>query len=64
MSKVVEKLIEAREKQGISQWKLARKLGIKVDTIQQVESGKDFRFSTLEKIAGELGYELFLKQKK
>lgn len=64
MNKVIEQIIDARQEKGLSTWKVAKSIGVKVDTIQQLESDKGSRLDTLIKMADFLGYEVVIRKKR
>lgn len=47
---------ESRKRQALSQRLLARRAGISYKSVQLLESGRDTRLSTLQKVAVGLGY--------
>lgn len=63
MNKVIEQIIDVRQEKGLSTWKVAKSIGVKVDTIQNLESDNGSRLDTLIKMADFLGYEVVLKRK-
>lgn len=59
---LVDKLIEARVKQGFTQSQLAEKIGTKQSAIARIESGNaNPSFVTLQKIAQALNSKLEIK---
>jgi transcriptional regulator with XRE-family HTH domain len=50
-------LADERERQGISQGALARRLGVSAPNLSRIERGADLRASTLVEIARALGLE-------
>lgn len=50
-----ERLIAARKRAGLSQYELARRVGVTRDVIAQCEAGRSKRPREVEKIAKELG---------
>lgn len=53
-------LAEERERQGISQGRLARDLGVSAANLSRIEHGSDLRVSTLLELARALGLEPML----
>ena len=53
----VEKLLELRVNQGLTQRDLARKAGISNATLSKIEHGRNTRPPTLKKLADALGVE-------
>ncbi|HEX3468788.1 MAG TPA: helix-turn-helix transcriptional regulator [Candidatus Elarobacter sp.] len=50
-------LAEERERQGISQGALAKRLGVSAPNLSRIEHGADLRVSTLVDVARALGFE-------
>lgn len=53
-----------RERQGISQGTLARRLGVSQANLSRIEHGADLRFSTLLDVARALGMEPMIVPKR
>lgn len=62
-SKISKQIKDIREERCLSQWKLSQLIGVKVDTIKEIEQGNSVRLETLSKIANYFGYEVVLKRK-
>lgn len=58
MKTIGTKLKEARLEKGVVQRRMARELGVTVQTILNIENNKCLKISTLEKIADYLGVEI------
>lgn len=58
MKTIGTKLKEKRLEKGIVQRRMARELGVTVQTILNIENNKCLKISTLEKIADYLGVEI------
>lgn len=61
--KISKQIRDIREERCLSQWKLSQLIGVKVDTIKEIEQGNSVRLETLSKIAQYFGYEVVLKRK-
>ena len=53
-------LREAREKAGLTQAELGRKMGGSQSHVSKIETGADVRISTLASVSRVLGYEVML----
>lgn len=62
-SKISKQIRHMREERSLSQWGLSKLIGVKVDTIKEIEKGNSVRLDTLSKIAQYFGYEVVLKRK-
>jgi transcriptional regulator with XRE-family HTH domain len=57
--RVVRRLADARQEQGLSQTLVAARMGTSQSVVARLESGAlDMRLSTLDRYAGALGLEL------
>jgi transcriptional regulator with XRE-family HTH domain len=58
--KIEQRLLRLREKEGLSQTQLAKRLGVSQPFVAKMESGrvKNFNINTLAKAAEVLGYTL------
>jgi ribosome-binding protein aMBF1 (putative translation factor) len=50
-----------RKRQGLSQTRVAERMGARASMIHRVEGGLDVRVSTIQKYAAALGYELRMR---
>ncbi len=64
MSHIVRSLAEARNRAGLTQAELARKLGILQSRVSRIEHEKNPRLDTLQSYARALGLELMLVPRK
>lgn len=62
MGSVFNELKKIREANGYSEYRTAKELGIKIDTVKDIENGKG-NIKTIIKIAKLFGHELFLREK-
>lgn len=58
MKTIGEKLKKARIERGVVQRRMARELGISVQSMLNIENGKCFNLKTIEKYAEHLGVEI------
>lgn len=58
MKTIGEKLKKARIERGVVQRRMARELGISVQSMLNIENGKCFNLKTIEKYAEYLGVEI------
>ncbi len=58
MKTIGEKLKKARIERGIVQRRMARELGISVQSMVNIENGKCFNMKTIEKYAEYIGVEI------
>lgn len=58
MKTIGEKLKKARIERGVVQRRMAKDLGLTVQSILNIENGKCFNMSTIEKYAEYLGVEI------
>lgn len=58
MKTIGEKLKKARIDRGVVQRRMARELGISVQSMLNIENGKCFNLKTIEKYAEYLGVEI------
>lgn len=58
MKTIGEKLKKARIERGVVQRRMARELGISVQSMVNIENGKCFSPKTIEKYAAHLGLEV------
>lgn len=62
MGDIFDQLKKIRVDAGYTEYRTAKSVGIKTDTVKDVEKGKG-NVNTINKIAKQFGYELFLKKK-
>lgn len=58
MKTIGEKLKKARIERGVVQRRMAKDLGLSVQSILNIENGKCFNIKTIEKYAEYLGVEI------
>ena len=58
MKTIGEKLKKARIERGVVQRRMARELGISVQSMLNIENGKCFNLKTIEKYAEYLGVKI------
>jgi DNA-binding XRE family transcriptional regulator len=58
MKTIGEKLKKARIERGVVQRRMARELGISVQSMLNIENGKCFNLKTIEKYAEHLGVKI------
>ena len=58
MKTIGEKLKKARIERGVVQRRMARDLGLTVQSILNIENGKCFNIKTIEKYAEYIGVEI------
>lgn len=61
MKTIGEKLRNARLEKGVVQRRMAKDLGLTVQSVLNVENGKCLKVSTLERIAEYLGVEIVVQ---
>lgn len=61
MKTIGEKLKKARIERGVVQRRMAKDLGLTVQSVLNVENGKCLKVATLERIAEYLGVEIVVQ---
>lgn len=61
MKTIGEKLKKARLEKGVVQRRMAKDLGLTVQSVLNVENGKCLKVATLERIAEYLGVEIVVQ---
>lgn len=61
MKTIGEKLKKARIERGVVQRRMAKDLGLTVQSVLNVENGKCLKVATLERIAEYLGLEIVVQ---
>lgn len=61
MKTIGEKLKKARIEKGVVQRRMAKDLGLTVQSVLNVENGKCLKVATLERIAEYLGVEIVVQ---